>query len=215
MDIISIIHVHNEIQTENCSHAQYKEVHNTPQTETTGMDPQNLKKVENCIQMDKVYYVTLPEQLDHISEQLTTNRQDLICCMEWVGECEQTTLAAAHAIDQQIQLLQNLHDSIQLDIHQELQKYHTDILQDVQLQLNLLAETFEQNRIVQLRHQEAQQPPWEWLPYQCCTRSHQQYWNRRTRQDHFWHNIREWEQQDPSHLPQPTPHEPPMPDLEE
>ena len=76
--------------------------------------------------------------------------------MEWVGECEQTTLAAAHAIDQQTQLLQNLHDSIQQDLRKELQKYRTDILQDVQFQLNLLAETFEQNRLTQLRHQEAQ-----------------------------------------------------------
>ena len=147
--------VHNEIQTENCFHAQDKEVQNTPQTETTGMDPQNSKKVENCIQMDKVYYVTLPEQLDHISKQLT-NQQDLTHCMEWIGECTQTTLAAARAIDQQTQLLQNLCDSIQQDIHQELQKYRTNILQDVQFQLNLLAETFEQNRLVQLRHQEAQ-----------------------------------------------------------
>ena len=148
--------VHSEIQTENCSHAQDKEVQNTQQTETTGMDPQNLKTAENCIQTDKVYYVTLPKQLDHISEQLTTNRQDLNRCMEWVGECKQTTLAAANVIDQQTQLLQNLRDSIQQDICQELQKYRTDVLQDVQFQLNLLAETFEQNRLVHLRHQEAQ-----------------------------------------------------------
>ena len=38
-------HVHNKIQTENCSHVQDKEVQNTPQTETTGTDPQKLKKV--------------------------------------------------------------------------------------------------------------------------------------------------------------------------
>ena len=107
--------VHNEIQTENCSHTQDKEVQNMPQTETTGTDPQNSEKVENYIQTEKVYCVTLPEQLDHISEQLTTNRQDLTCCMEWVGECEQTTLAAAHVIDQQTQLLQSFRDSIQLD----------------------------------------------------------------------------------------------------
>ena len=100
--------------------------------------------------------MTLPEQLDHISEQLTTNRQDLTHCMEWVGECEQTTLAAANTIDQQTQLLQILCDSIQQDTCQELQKYHTNVLQDVQFQLNLLAETFEQNRLVHLRHQEAQ-----------------------------------------------------------
>ena len=120
------------------------------------MDPQNLKKVENCIQMDKVYYVTLLKQLDHISEQLTTNQKDLTHGMEWAGECEQTPLAAAHAIDQQAQLLQNLRDSIQQALCQELQIYCTDILQDVQFQLNLLAEIFEQNRLIQLRHQEAQ-----------------------------------------------------------
>ena len=147
-------HVHNEIQTETCSHVQDKGVQNTRQTETTGTDPQNLKKLENCIQTDKVYYITLLEQLDHISKQLAI--KDLTRCMEWVGECEQTTLAAAHAIDQQTQLLQNLHDSIQQDLRQELQKYCTNILQDVQFQLNLLAETFEQNRLAQLRHQEAQ-----------------------------------------------------------
>ena len=152
-------HVHNEIQTENCSDIQDKEVQNTLQTETTGTDPQNLTTAENCIQMDRVYYVTLPEQLDRISEQLTTNRQDLTRCMEWVGECEQTTLVVANVIDQQTQLLQTLRDSIQQDLHQELQKYHTNVLQDVQFQLNLLAETFEQNRLVHLWHQEAQRPP--------------------------------------------------------
>ena len=111
---------------------------------------------EQCIQNDRVYYVTLPEQLDHISEQLTINRQDLTHCMEWVGECEQTTLAMVNTIDQQTQQLQTHHDTIQQDLHQELQKHRTNILQDVQFQLNLLAETFEQNWIVHLRHQEAQ-----------------------------------------------------------
>ena len=47
-----------------------------------------------CVQMDKVYYVTLPEQLDQILEQLKTNCTDLTHCMEWVGECEQATLSA-------------------------------------------------------------------------------------------------------------------------
>ena len=121
--------------------------------------------------------MTISEQLDCISEQLTTNQQDLTDCMEWVGECKQTTLAVANVIDQQAQLLQTLCDSVQRDLHQELQKYHTNVLQDVQFQLNLLAKTFEQNRLVHLWHQEAQQPPWEWLPYQCRTRSHQQHWN--------------------------------------
>ena len=69
--------VHNEIQTENFLDIQDKEVQNTPQTETTGMDPQNLTTAEQCIQTDRVYYVTLPEQLDHISKQLTINQQDL------------------------------------------------------------------------------------------------------------------------------------------
>ena len=147
--------VHNEIQTENCLDIQDKEVQNTPQTETIGMDPQNLTTAEHCIQMDRVYYVMLPEQLDRISEQLT-NRQDLTCCMEWVGECKQTTLAAANAIDQQTQQLQTHCDSIQQDLRQELQKHRTNVLQDVQFHLNLLAETFEQNRLVHLRHQEAQ-----------------------------------------------------------
>ena len=148
--------VHNEIQTENCSDIQDKQVQNTPQTETTGTDPQNLTTAEHCIQTDRVYYVTLPEQLDHISKQLTINQQDLTHCMEWVGECEQTTLAAANAIDQQTQQLQTHRDSIQQDLHQELQKYCTNVLQDVQFQLNLLAETFEQNRLVHLQNQEAQ-----------------------------------------------------------
>ena len=67
--------------------------------------------------------------------------------MEWVGECEQTTLAMANTIDQQTQQLQTHHDSIQQDLRQELQKHHTNILQDVQFQLNLLAETFKQIRL--------------------------------------------------------------------
>ena len=137
--------VHNEIQAENCLDIQDKQVQNTPQTETTGTDPQNLTTAEHCIQTDRVYYVTLPEQLDRISKQLTINRQDLTRCMEWVGECKQTALAEANAIDQQTQQLQTHRDSIQQDLHQELQKYCTNALQDVQFQLNLLAETFEQN----------------------------------------------------------------------
>ena len=95
-------------------------------------------------------------------------------------------------------------------MRQELQKYPTNFLQDIQFQLNLLAETFKQNQLVHLRHQEAQPPPWEWLPYQCRTRSWQQHWNLHIRQDQFWHHVREWEQQY-----QPLPNEPPMPDLEE
>ena len=94
-------------------------------------------------------------------------------------------------MEQQLQLIQNIRENTQVDVHQELQHHRTEILQDVQFQLNLLAETFKQNRIAHLRQQEVQRPPWEWLPYQRCTHSHQQYWNRRTCQDQFWCNIRE------------------------
>ena len=141
---------------ENHLNVQDKEVQHIQQMKTTGTDPHNLEWVDIFIQMDKVYYVTLPKQLDHISEQLTTNHTDLTHCMEWVGESEQATLTAAHAVDQQTQLIQTIHESIQSDVCQELQKYRTDILQDVQFQLNLLAETFEQSRIIHLRQQEAQ-----------------------------------------------------------
>ena len=108
--------VHNEIQTENYLDIQDKEIQNIPQTDTIGMDPHKLATTEQCIQTDMVYDVTLPEQLDHISEQLTINRQDLTHCMELVGECEQTTLAMANAVDQQTQQLQTHHDSIQQDL---------------------------------------------------------------------------------------------------
>ena len=63
--------------------------------------------------------------------------------------------------DQQTKQLQTNCDSIQQDLRQELQKYRTNVLQDIQFQLHLLAETFEQNRLVHLQHQEAQRPPWE------------------------------------------------------
>ena len=42
--------VHNKIKTENCLDIQDKEVQNTPQTETTGTDPQNLTTAEHCFQ---------------------------------------------------------------------------------------------------------------------------------------------------------------------
>ena len=202
--------VHNKIQTENYLDIQDKEIQNTPQTDTIGMDPHKLATTEQCIQTDRVYYMTLPEQLDCISEQLTINRQDLTCCMEWVGECQQTTLAMANTVDQQTQQLQRYLDSTQHDLQQELQKHRTNVLQDVQFQLSLLAETFEQNRIVHLQHQEAQRPPWEWLPYQHHTRSRQQHWNCCIQQEQFWHRVREREQQN-----QPSPNELLMPDLEE
>ena len=139
--------------------------------------------------------------------------------MEWVGECEKATLSVAQAVDQQSQVIRDICKNTQAEVYQELQCQCADILQDVQFQLNLLAETFEQNRIIHTCQQEvewqAQCPLWELLPYQRCTWSHQQYWNRRTRQDQFWHNIREQTQH--SSLPQPLkpPHEPPMLDLEE
>ena len=105
--------VHHKIQTENYVDIQDKEIQNTPQTDTKGMDPSKLATAVQCIQTDRVYYMTVPEQLDRISEQLTINQQDLTHCMEWVGECEQTTLAMANTVDQQTQQLQTHCDSIQ------------------------------------------------------------------------------------------------------
>ena len=139
--------------------------------------------------------------------------------MEWVGECEKATLSAVQAIDQQSQVICEIRENTQADMHQELQRQCADILQDVQFQLNLLAETFEQNCIIHACQQEvdwqAQCPLWELLPCQRCMQSHQQYWNRRTRQDQFWHNIREQTQHGPLPPLLPQPHEPPMPDLED
>ena len=84
-----------EIQTENqilLPDIHKKSTQNVPTTETIGID--NPVQINTCVQMDKVYYVTLPEQLDQILEQLKTNCTDLTHCMEWVGECEQATLSA-------------------------------------------------------------------------------------------------------------------------
>ena len=115
--------------------------------------------------------------------------------MEWVGECETATLSVVQAIHQQSQQIRDIRKNTQADVCQELQRQCADILQDVQFQLILLAETFEQNCIIHACQQEAewqaQCPPWELLPYQRRMQSHQQYWNRRTRQDQFWHNIRD------------------------
>ena len=139
--------------------------------------------------------------------------------MEWVGECEKPTLSVAQAVDQQSQVIQNICENTQADICQELQCQCADFLQDVQFQLNLLVETFKQNHTIHIHQQEAewqaQCPLWELLPYQQCMQSHQQYWNRQTRQDQFWCNIKEQTQPGPLPLPTPLPHEPPMPDLEE
>ena len=54
---------------------------------TVGVGNNNPVQVEHCVQMEKVYYVSLPEQLDQILEQLKINCTDLNHCMEWVGEC--------------------------------------------------------------------------------------------------------------------------------
>ena len=61
---------------------------------TVGVGNNNPVQVEHCVQMDKVYYVSLPEQLDEILEQLKIHCTDLNHCMEWVGEYEKATLAA-------------------------------------------------------------------------------------------------------------------------
>ena len=91
--------VNTETQTENQLDVQDKVVQNIQTTETIGTDPNNLEKLDTCVQMDKVYYVTLNEQLDRILEQLTINCTDLTHCMEWVGECEQATLSATQAVE--------------------------------------------------------------------------------------------------------------------
>ena len=62
--------------------------------------------------------------------------------MEWIGECEQATLAATQTVEQQTQLIQNIRENTHKDIHQELQGHRADILQDAQFQLNLLAKNF-------------------------------------------------------------------------
>ena len=186
---------------------------------TVGVGNNNPVQVEHCVQTDRVYYVALPEQLDQILEQLKINCTDVNHCMVWVSECEKATLAATQVVEKQSQAICNISENTQADMHQELQCQCVEILQDVQFQLNLLAETFEQNCIIHICQQEAEQqaqcPPWELLPYQRHTRSHQQYWNRWMRQDQFWLNIREQMQHGPPPLPLPLPHEPPMLDLEE
>ena len=82
-----------------------KSIQNIPITKTIGVGKNNLEQVEHSVQMDKVYYVTLPEQLDQILEQLKINHADLTHCMEWVGECEKATLSAVQAVDQQSQIV--------------------------------------------------------------------------------------------------------------
>ena len=135
-----------EIQTENQKplvDIPDKTIQNVQITRTVAVGNSNPVQVEHFAQMDKVYYVSLPEQLDQILEQLKLNH-----CMEWVGECKKATLSAVQAIDQQSQVICEIQENTQADVHQELQRQCADILQDVQFQLNLLAETFEQNCII-------------------------------------------------------------------
>ena len=146
-----------------------KTIQTIQNAKTVGVGNSNLVQVEHCVQMDKVYYVTLPEQLDQISDQLKINCADLTHCMEWVSDCEKATLFVLQAVDQQSQLIRDICENTQADIRQELQRLCADILQDVQLQLNLLVETFEQNHILHARQQEAHRPLLELLPYQCHT----------------------------------------------
>ena len=97
-------------------------------TKTVGVGNCNPVQVEHCVQTDKVYYVTLPEQLDQISEQLKINHADLTSCMKWVGKCEKATLSTVQAVNQQSQVIHDIHENIEADIHQELQRLHADIL---------------------------------------------------------------------------------------
>ena len=189
-----------------------KAVQSAPTTATTGTNSEKSTVNDESAQTDLIYYVTLLDQLNRISEQLTVNRTDLTSCMQWIGECEQATLVTTQTVENLTQLIQGLWEATHADVRQQLDKHRTDIICDVQFQLNLLAETFEQNCILHQQHQEAQQPPWEWFPYQCRTRSRQQYWNRRVRQDQFWCDVRDREQ---AEQPMPTPDQLQMPDLEE
>ena len=59
-----------------------KATQNTQTMEMIGTDPCNPINIDTCVQMDKVYYVTLPEQLDKILVQLKINHTDLTHCME-------------------------------------------------------------------------------------------------------------------------------------
>ena len=85
-----------------------EEIQASPSQSTIETNTVTTTYTDNQIQMDLVYYVTLPDQLHHILEQLETNRKDLNHCMEWIGECEKTTLVATKAIEQQRQDLQEL-----------------------------------------------------------------------------------------------------------
>ena len=131
-------------------------IQNVQTMKTVGAGNSTPVQVEHCIQTDKVYYVSLPEQLDQILEQLKTNCTEQNHCMEWVGKCAKATLAAAQVVNKQSQTICNIRETIQADVCQELQCQCTDILQDVQFQLNLLVESFEQNCIIHRCQQEAE-----------------------------------------------------------
>ena len=133
-----------------------KSMQNVQTTRTVGAGNSNPVQVEHCVQMDKVYYVSLPEQLDQILEQLKINRADLNHCMEWAGKCEKATLTATQTVDKQSQAICNIRENTQTNVCQELQCQRTDILQDMQFQLNLLVETFEKHRIIHICQQEAE-----------------------------------------------------------
>ena len=47
---------------------------------------------ESTDQTDCTYYITLPKQLTEISQHLKINSQDVVRCMELVGECERVML---------------------------------------------------------------------------------------------------------------------------
>ena len=96
------------IQTEECKTSTNMHEETTqfsPSTETIGLNTNHITQADSNVQADKVYYVTLPEQLDQISDQLQVNRMDLMRCMEWIGECEQAVLATTKIVEQQNQIL--------------------------------------------------------------------------------------------------------------
>ena len=45
-------------------------IQNVQTTRTVGVGNSTPVQVEHCVQMEKVYYMTLPEELDQILEQL-------------------------------------------------------------------------------------------------------------------------------------------------
>ena len=86
-------------------------IQNIQTMRTVGAGNSTPVQVEHCVQTDKVYYISLPEQLDKILTQLKTNHADLNHCMEWVSECEKATLAATQAVDKQSQTICNISET--------------------------------------------------------------------------------------------------------